>query len=217
MWLAQITLRHNCIIGNRCRKYKCISLGYPLEWYSTQGKIHYLHFEKIIGKKEDVARFLADLKSDPAVTDFEAEKGMVFFTYTCRQKGRMPAQNYHKKIFYVKPIRVDEKGFEHWEIATWNRENLNEFIKQIKKETVGLETFKIEKITQTKLNEIYFPQLLPLLSEGQQKALQLALKEGYYHYPRKIELRDLARMMKISLSTYREHLRKAERKMLDSL
>ena len=33
MWYAKIKLRHDCFIGNRCRKFKCKSAGYPLEGY----------------------------------------------------------------------------------------------------------------------------------------------------------------------------------------
>ena len=89
-----------------------------------------------------------------------------------------------------------------------------EFIKETKEKVKDLEDFKILKIERTKLSEIYFPQLLPELSEGQRRALEIASEEGYFNYPRKIELRKLAKIMGISLSTYREHLRRAEAKIL---
>lgn len=42
----------------------------------------------------------------------------------------------------------------------------------------------------------------------------LAVKEGYYQAPKKIGLRKLAQMMKISLATYQKHLQKAESKVI---
>ena len=217
MWIAKILLKHDCIIGNRCVKYKCTSIGYPLEHYSEKGFSQYLHFEKIVGSDSNIKKFIADLKKDPAVVNLEADYGVVFFTYRCKQRGRMPAQQYIKKIFYLKPVIVDEKGFEHWEVAIWNRDNLNQFIHQIKTETKGLTVFTLLKIVHSKLKDIHFPQILPLVTDAQKKALELAIHEGYYNYPRKIELRDLAKRMNLSLSTYREHLRKAEKKVLSSL
>ncbi len=48
------------------------------------------------------------------------------------------------------------------------------------------------------------------LPEKQKKAFLLAIENNYYEYPRKIELEKLAKIMKVSLSTYQERLRKAE-------
>jgi predicted DNA binding protein len=56
--------------------------------------------------------------------------------------------------------------------------------------------------------------VLPKLTNKQKQALDLAMKYDYYEYPRKIKLEKLAKFMKISLSTYQAHLRKAERKIL---
>jgi len=68
-----------------------------------------------------------------------------------------------------------------------------------------------------KINEIYFPQVMPFLTKGQKRALDLATQRGYYDFPRKIELKDLAKEAGISLSTFREHLRKAEKKIMPDL
>ena len=34
---------------------------------------------------------------------------------------------------------------------------------------------------------------MPKISKKQKESIELALKEGYYEYPRKIELKDLAK------------------------
>ncbi len=56
--------------------------------------------------------------------------------------------------------------------------------------------------------------LLPKLTKKQKQALILAVENNYYGYPRKIKLEKLAKIMKISLSTYQFHLAKAEAKLL---
>ena len=58
------------------------------------------------------------------------------------------------------------------------------------------------------------PKILPKLSKKQKDALSVAVKEGYYGFPRKKELNDLAKLSKVSFSTFREHLRKAENKII---
>lgn len=53
------------------------------------------------------------------------------------------------------------------------------------------------------------------LSEGQREAFELARRRGYYEWPRNISARELADEMDISKTTFLEHLRKAESKLLD--
>jgi predicted DNA binding protein len=53
-----------------------------------------------------------------------------------------------------------------------------------------------------------------MLSERQREAVSLAFEEGFYDWPRGIEATDLADRMGIAHSTYLEHLRKAERKLI---
>ena len=126
----------------------------------------------------------------------------------------MLAQSYLKKVIHLKPVLVDIKGVEHWEVGSWTKEVLMDFIRNIKKEVNELEEFKLLGMNKTRFKEIHFPHVMPVMTSLQQKALQLAKENGYYNFPRKIELRKLAEIMGLSLSTYREHLRKAERAVL---
>ena len=57
---------------------------------------------------------------------------------------------------------------------------------------------------------------MPRLSNKQREAYQLAVENGYYKFPRKIGLEEMAKIMKISVSTFQEHLRKAEEKIIPS-
>ncbi|MBI5393221.1 helix-turn-helix domain-containing protein [Candidatus Woesearchaeota archaeon] len=211
MWLAKITLKHDCIIGKRCLQFSCTSVGYPLDFYEENKYNYFFHFEKLSGEQKNIDQFIADLKKDKRIQNLEAENNTLFFTYKTKAKGEMPTQSYLKKVFHLKPVFVDAHGIEHWEVGSWKKESLMDFIEQIKKQTEGLEQFKLEKIVKTKLRDIYFPHIMPLMTSLQEKALQLAQKEGYYEFPRKIELRQLAKIIGVSLSTYREHLRKAEK------
>lgn len=219
MWILQLKLQHNCIIGNRCRKFKCTAIGYPLETYKEKGYSYVLHLEKIDGEERNIVLFLQDLKKDKAVTHFEANNNTVFFLYKTKEEKSFPGQLSHaeKKIFHTKPVFVDQQGYEHWEVCAWNRDDLTHFIEFLKKNTKDLRAFKIERIQKTNLNEVFFPQIMPAITPLQKRAMDLAIAEGYYEFPRKIELEQLAKIMKLSLSTYREHLRKAEKRLLPHL
>lgn len=54
-----------------------------------------------------------------------------------------------------------------------------------------------------------------LLSDRQREAFLLARKRGYYQWPREVSATDLAAELDVSRTTFLEHLRKAEMKLLD--
>jgi predicted DNA binding protein len=54
------------------------------------------------------------------------------------------------------------------------------------------------------------------LSDQQKIAFELALKYGYYNFPRRVNLDFLAKQMNISIATFQEHIRKAEAKIFSS-
>lgn len=58
---------------------------------------------------------------------------------------------------------------------------------------------------------------LPSLSEGQQRALALAVESGYYEIPRETTTGEVAQAMGVSRRTFEEHLRRAENKIVKNL
>ena len=72
---------------------------------------------------------------------------------------------------------------------------------------------KILVFRKEKITNISFTKILPELTNNQKKAMQLAINHGYYDYPKKITLPDLAKKMKIAYSTFQAHLKKAEGKI----
>lgn len=69
-------------------------------------------------------------------------------------------------------------------------------------------------IKQEKIKNVSSLHFSPNLTEKQVQALQLAMKEKYYHYPRAITIPQLAKIAKKSYSTFQEHLRRAEEKII---
>ncbi|MBD3202776.1 hypothetical protein GF327_00645 [Candidatus Woesearchaeota archaeon] len=212
MWSARLSWKHDCLIGNRCKKFGVEVIGFPIGFYRKGNKLYYSHVESVRGKKEKIKKFQDDLENDPRINEFESQSDTVFFSYSVDKE--IPTAHQNQKIFFFKPVYVDKKGYEHWEIASWKKAHINEFIKKTRKDA---DEFIIKSIKKTKIDEIYFPRFIPKLTNLQKKAIELASENGYYDYPRKTELNDLAEKMDISLSTYRQHLRVAEKKLIPEL
>lgn len=215
MYLAKLYWKHDCILGRRAEKFKVKVAGFPMDFYKDGKYVYYSHFERLFGKDEDIKEFIADLKIDKRIKEFQQYGSTVFFSY--RMDKKVPTTNYYKKVFFLKPVVVDKEGVEHWEVASWKKQHLNEFISKTKNDIQGLEFFKVESIKKASLDDIYFFQFSPKLSEKQKKAMELAVENGYFDFPKKIELKQLAEKMGVSLSTYREHLRIAQKKVMPNI
>ena len=103
------------------------------------------------------------------------------------------------------------KSPKDWDVTTSAKpEDILKLFEEAKR-TFGAQ---IVKIKQEKVEDISLFSVSPHLTSQQKTAVELAVRSGYYDYPRKIKLEELAKMMKISYSTFQEHLRKAEQKLL---
>jgi|SRR3989339_1649395 len=99
-----------------------------------------------------------------------------------------------------------QNGFEIHSVLA----NDPEHIKKMLLEFEGIGEAKILRIGdyQPKLSNIFS------LTEKQKAALRLALAHGYYEWPKKSTLEELAAIEKTSRRSFQERLRRAERKIL---
>lgn len=211
MWVVKLKIRHDCTIGDRCKKFNCISFSLSLSNWKDKNYYYTSQRHTIEGNKKDVDKFLRELKKDERIVNLEVSKNTVFFVER-RKRAEIPSSHYNPKMFFVKPVFVDREGFEYWEMASWAKEILMKFVNDLKKEK-GIKVV-VERFQNVKLDSIYFPKIMPRLSNKQKEAYQLAVENGYYVFPRKVDLKDLAILMNISVSTFQEHLRRAEEKIM---
>ena len=209
MWIAKLRIKHDCIFGNRCEKYNISTSIISFNPYQRNNNIFIEHFGTLHGSSKNINKYLNDLKKDKRVAYFEREKN-TFFVLEKRKRKETPGSFYQQELIYVKPVIVDTRGVETWEFAAVKKSSLMKFINSYKES-------KILSITKTKIKDIYFPRLSPDLTQHQREALDLAIKEGYYEFPKKINLEKLAQISKLSFSAFREHLKRAEKKIIGEL
>ena len=213
MWIAKLKLRHkDCPIVTRCQKYKIIVLSYPSSWYERKGKKYatttcYFQSSSEIQKK----KYYQDLKKDRRITNCEISGDTFTYEIALDEYGEHVMLYYTRQLFFVKPTINHYDGHEYWEVASWKKKVLQAFFQALKGH---MDVCIILKLARTPLTDIYFPNVMPKLSKNQKRCISLAYELEYYSYPRKITLEKLAKAAKISLSTYQEHLRKAELKLL---
>ena len=117
---------------------------------------------------------------------------------------------YNPSLIHYKPVIWHEDGWEEFNVASMERKDIENLIK------IGRTKYKLDllEFKQSKIKNLGYLTILPELTDKQKKAFELAVKNGYYEYPRQIQLEKLAKISNLALSTYQAHLRKAERKLL---
>ncbi|QUO47543.1 MULTISPECIES: helix-turn-helix domain-containing protein [Halorubrum] len=113
---------------------------------------------------------------------------------------------------------IYRQGWEHYTVVAFDDADIRELLGDLRADR------EIELLSKTEISETQVPhsmlapanQLFEDLTDRQLAALQLALERGYYTQPRKTSLRELADQTAVARSTYEEHLRKAENKLLTS-
>lgn len=211
MWLCKIQLKHDCTVSNRMQKYKLMSFITFLGAYKEKGISYAIGMHRLMGEEKKIKMFFKEFKRDPNVLRCQLNKNIMVCT---ERSTLLPISKFKNQIFFQKPVLVDEKGYEHWEFFSYERELINQFIRAARK---SCDFFKIQKLSKTKLTDVYFPHAIPQLTAKQKRAFDLAWKEGYYAIPRKTNIRALAKLMHISKSTCQDLLRRAENKLLPDI
>ncbi|MFH0936105.1 MAG: helix-turn-helix domain-containing protein [Candidatus Woesearchaeota archaeon] len=211
MWIAKIKYKHDCIIGNRCQRFKVTLQSIAFSVFKEKNKVITSSMHYVSGDSKNIDFFIRDLEKDKNVIKLE-RKGDTFFLLE-NTKTKV-VKFYTPKLIFIKPVLIDQEGYETWEIGSWEKGELSNFINKVKKE---IKYFKLLKFNRINIDNVFFPRLMPNLTVKQKRAIELAIQEKYYQTPRKIDLRKLAKIMGVSLATYQQHLRVAEEKLIPNL
>ncbi len=106
-------------------------------------------------------------------------------------------------VVYSSPIRVED-GMEIHDIISMNPKCMHSALREL--ESIG-ET-KLMRLGDYSMKKSGFG-----LTAKQKRAMALALDNGYYEWPKKVNLDELAAMEKISRRSLQERLRRAESKV----
>lgn len=215
MWVARFKLRDDeDIYAPLCIKYRVECFAFPYTHFEKGGKIHLLVGIVMSGKETQKHQFVAELRKESRIVNVESYHDflLVHAQHPASRENRAEIKRfYNPQYIMAKPVHLTLDGWEYWEVACVDREELNELINAAVKYYHG-ELIFMQRETLKNIASLGF---IPELTEKQLEALKLAHKEGYYRYPRNLTIPDLAKRVKKSYSTFQEHLRKAENQLVD--
>lgn len=211
MWVAKLKIWHkDSYTAEKTRGIKAWLSSYNLNSFEKDGKTWLSRAIIVYGPDSDKA--IEAVKADPRIIVEEVRGRQVLFS--------MPTVNqFHSlqldhTVFMLKP-NVSKDGVEYWTVGSMEKRHINDLVKRINKLRPNAWA-ELLKLSDEDV-DLFIPSILSKLTEKQRWAYETACKFGYYSYPRAMDLGQIARKIGVPPSTFREHLRLAESKLLPAL
>ena len=203
MWLAKLEISvKGSVLADEAKKADVVLTGYPLSYQEVKSNILMEATGKIIGDEKARETFIRNIKKK--VKRFYSYKDF-FILLIALPRKLLPL--YRPEVIWIKPA-VITGDLEFAEVASWDKRHLVNMIRCLGKEC------RIVSLKRREIRSVSITTTSPELTDKQKKAFRLAVEHGYYEFPKKIELKQLAKMMNVSYSTYQAHLKKAESRIM---
>ncbi len=213
MWIADFKVWH---FGSESielsRDFDAALHNFNLNLYRKNGIFYIMRCAYFSGEN---AKEFRDtwIKGDKRIKVIASDGQQVFYSHPA--DVAFHTLLFDREIFFVGPV-ITEKGFQYWKVAAPKKKPLLSLFKRVQKLGPKKASIELLSLRQGDVN-IFAQGVLSELTPLQLQALQLACKHGYYSYPRKISLQQLAKLVGIPRTTLQSHLRRAERTILPSL
>ena len=159
---------------------------------------------EIMDSKDQLGEIITELNQHPHVTDVDfspSRKGFAIGAIKTNQCYSCAAL--HNTDCFLTSYTIVNKDEAEWKLITPTEKSVVKLIDRLKKD--GMEVKLISKVHLD-------PDML--LTARQEKIMNVAYKRGYFDYPKRINIRELARIFEVSISTMSEILRKGEKKII---
>ncbi|HLD75600.1 MAG TPA: helix-turn-helix domain-containing protein [Candidatus Norongarragalinales archaeon] len=209
MWVAELKVWRKDSIGTRkTADLDVVAASYYLNAFRKRGEGHVAKVLVVRGK--DKEKYKEIFQKHPRLNVHAIEGDQIFYEHKILGSPNVKAEG--EGIFFIKPI-VAKNGFETWTVASWDKSKIRQFIRNTKASGgVRIELCSLKK----KSVDVFLSSALNRLTAKQRESLELAMRQGYYEFPRRHSLEQIARQLGVDESTFREHLRKAESVIMKS-
>lgn len=214
MFAATVEVRHDCPVGNVSRKLPALRV---VQWCVNNRDLF-----QISGPENEQRAFREWVEEESGARHVSAGgDGVLLVTNLCRcaTPGNSIGEAIRMAGAWDLPPIVYREGWESWRILVFGEPSVRELFKQLRArgELRIVSLRPIENIAMEKMMLIPAADVFSGITERQSSAILLGLEHGYYSRPSETSIDRLAQGVGLSASTFGEHLRKAEARILLNL
>lgn len=207
---ASFELKHECPYRSITETYPSVTIR---EWFMNECQI--LEVRTDAPPTGDLREAIDDL----GTVLYEAEGGDELYAVVrscrCSLDTSLIARFERHNCLYMPPTRY-RNGWERYSVTAFDDRDIRALLGDLDADR------EIEVLSTTPLESRRVPHtmftttdaMFSGLTDRQLDALRIALDGGYYQQPRGSSIEELARRTDVARSTFEEHLRKAENKVL---
>lgn len=205
---------HDCPLCDLSKKFPRLKM---FSWCNREHDV----IELIVDKPDECSAVIDDVsKIDGMVEKSSNLHNAHFFVKKCfcRVEDSVTKIIDEFDLLQISPI-VYRHGWEYYRVIAFKHKDLKELMQKFEERgfkfeilrKVDFDGFIASSLTLTA------DALFSDLTGKQMDALLTAYSNGYYNLPRKTNVKDIAIKKRVSRTTYQEHLKKAENKLVASL
>jgi predicted DNA binding protein len=198
-----------------------LSLSLPCSWVDNVARQQDVRIQLLDTVKTDegMTRDLAEVNlrdkaSKPVIEAIKGSEHVTSVEVTEHDKGRLLvvvttqgcegcAVLAEADVFLLSG-HTNEEGRLEWKVAFSKRKDLDALISRLQALNADVAVLRVSNALDDGLQ----------LTDRQLKIVEVAFKRGYYDYPKRISIRELARIFSVSTATVSEILRRGPRKII---
>jgi len=189
MWRLKLKLDSSKqLLGQLAIKHQVSMTGYPLSYWKDEKFIYLMSVGFMFGEENNKKQVLREMKKSEEIVNLEVSGDLII---NVSKQPLFTEAVYSPEIIRPVPVIINKQGFHVWDLASFNRKVLEKVLEFAEKKLDG----KIISFKEEKISNISFTKLLPDLTKNQKDALEVAINNGYYDYPKGVKMEDLAKKM----------------------
>lgn len=216
MTLFEVVLKvtHDCAIGDISRKFQSLKM---FNWCDREHEV----FEVVSEKEEEYSAVLEELSKITKILGVSSDRHNVHLITTkcfCNKENSVSENIDDLYFLHVSPV-VYMQGWEYYRLIAFRHEDLKKLMERLEKRG-----FIFDLVRKAPFNGFIASSLtlgadalFSNLTDKQMDALLTAYSHGYYKLPRKTDVQTIATKTRVPRTTFQEHLKKAENKLVSSL
>jgi predicted DNA binding protein len=215
MSMLEFRVWHDCPISNISRRYPSVKM---FEWSNREQQV----LEFVVENQEDYQVMLEEILKIDVNTDVVSDGRRIHLITRSRScTAGVPTVTEaieESDLLEIYPVIYDS-GWEYYRVVTFRSEEFGKLLKKLRANGFEVEILKkgaFEGFLASSLSPSA-DALFSKLTEKQMDSLVAAVIYGYYDRPRRTDIQSVAKKLGVPRSTFQEHLKKAERKVMSAI
>jgi predicted DNA binding protein len=211
---ALLKVTHDCPYANISRKFPSLKM---FAWCNNERDI----IELVIENEAEWQSVVEEVAKAFDVVEETSDQGKVHFVVkscTCGGENSVSKHIEDFNLLEVPPVMYDH-GWEFYRLIAFRHKDLESLLKRLEEKKFAFEILRKVPFGGFIAGSLTLTAdaLFADLTEKQMEALLTAYGYGYYSLPRKADVQTIASKRRMSRTTFQEHLKKGENKLVGSL